>query len=68
MQVSFCVEAYRDFVLEDIENCLKTQMKTGIGIRLNVNLESLIPVGDSVPDRVIREPFGIAIADDVIDG
>ena len=37
-----------------------TGIKTGIGIRLNVNLKSLIPVGDSVPDtRVNPERLGI---------
>jgi len=44
------------------ETEIATDKKHRYWIRLNVSLESLIPVGDSVPDRVIREPFGIVIS------
>ena len=57
------VESYSAYVPEifGITISKRTKrMKTGIGFWLNVNLKSLIPVGDSVPDtRVNLERLGI---------
>ena len=65
------VESYSAYVPEITEIIIlkRTRIKTGIGFRLYVNRESLIPVGDSVPDiRAIRDCHSGLGPDDVIGG